>query len=160
MLSSGDEIGQVNGYGYHDDPALREDSCNLHRTPFNWNNAALREQSGTVQQRIWDGLRQMETLRASELCFGPEAVVTTWDTHNRHVLALVRRVGEEMLVCLANFSGQEQTAVLDDMDGVFTDLITGKETLCSSLRLSPYQYAWCRFVRVYADTICRGLETK
>ena len=160
MLSSGDEIGQVNGYGYHDDPALREDSRNLHRTPFNWDNAALRNQPGTVQQRIWDGLRQLETLRASEPCFGPEAVVTTWDTHNCHVLALVRRVGEERLVCLANFSGQEQTAVLDDMDGVFTDLITGKETLCSSLRLSPYQYAWCRFVRVYADTICRGLETK
>lgn len=36
MLSSGDEIGQVNGYGYHDDPVLREDSRNLHRTPFDW----------------------------------------------------------------------------------------------------------------------------
>lgn len=144
MLSSGDEIGQVNGYGYHDDPVLREDSRNLHRTPFDWDNAALRDQPGTVQQLIWDGLHQLETLRALEPCFGPEAVVTTWDTHNLHVLALVRRVGEEKLVCLANFSGQEQTVVLDAMEGVFTDLITGKETLCSSLRLPPYQYAWCR----------------
>lgn len=87
---------------------------------------------GTVHQRIWDGLCQLETLRAPEPCFGPEAAVTTWDTHNRHVLALVRRVGKDRLVCLANFSGQEQMAVLDDMEGVFTDLITGRETLCSS----------------------------
>ena len=36
MLSSGDEIGQLNGYGYHEDPDLREDSRNLHRTRFNW----------------------------------------------------------------------------------------------------------------------------
>lgn len=77
MLSSGDEIGQVNGYGYHDDPVLREDSRNLHRTPFDWDNTALRDQAGTVQQRIWDGLHQLETLRALEPCFGLEAVVTT-----------------------------------------------------------------------------------
>ena len=90
---------------------------------------------GTVHQHIWDGLCQLETLRAPEPCFGPEAAVTTWDTHNRHVLALVRRVGKDRLVCLANFSGQEQMVVLDDMEGVFTDLITGRETLCSSFQI-------------------------
>ncbi len=34
MLSSGDEIGQLNGCGYHDAPDLCEDSCNLHRARF------------------------------------------------------------------------------------------------------------------------------
>ena len=52
MLSSGDEIGQLNGYAYHNDPVLREDSRNLHRTPFSWENAALRTQEGSVQQQI------------------------------------------------------------------------------------------------------------
>ena len=32
MLSSGDEIGQLNGWGYHEDPDRAEDSRNLHRT--------------------------------------------------------------------------------------------------------------------------------
>ena len=144
MLSSGDEIGQLNGYGYRDDPDLAEDSRNLHRTPFNWDNAALREVSGTVQQRIWDGLRKLEQLRGSEPCFAPDAWVSTWDAHNDRVLALVRRGREETLVGLFNFSGERQEVWLDGMEGTFTDLIAGEECLCSYRTLAPYQYAVCR----------------
>ncbi len=139
MLSSGDEIGQLNGYGYHSDPARREDSRNLHRTPFNWENAALRTRPGSVQQRIWDGLRQLERLRKTQRCFGPEAGVSTWDTHNPHVLALVRRTEGEHMVCLFNFSGEEQAVSLDGLEGEFTDLITGETGPCGGA-LRPYQY--------------------
>ena len=144
MLSSGDEIGQLNGYGYHDDPDRAEDSRNLHRTAFSWANAAKRGQPGTVQERIWSGLRQLEKLRAAEPCFGPEARVTTWDTHNRHVLALVRRAEGEDLVCLFNFTGQDQTVTLDAMEGEFTDLLGGGTVRCDSRTLAPYQYCFCR----------------
>jgi amylosucrase len=144
MLSSGDEIGQLNGYGYHDDPALREDSRNIHRTPFNWENAALRTQEGTVQQRVWDGLRQLERLRAEEPCFGPKAAVTTWDPHNRHVLAIVRRFEGQTLACLFNFSGEKQEISLDAMPWEFTDLLTGEKTRCDRRTLEPYQYAICK----------------
>ncbi len=140
MLSSGDEIGQVNGYEYHQDPDRREDSRNLHRTPFCWDNAALRKTPGTVQQRIWDGLRQLEQLRAREACFGPGAAVSTWDTHNDHVLALIRRTEGETLVCLFNFSGERQRASLDAMEGRFRDLISGAEQPGSRWELEPYQY--------------------
>ena len=147
MLSSGDEIGQLNGYGYHDNPDLAEDSRNLHRTPFSWENAALRETPGTVQQRIWDGLRKLEQLRGAEPCFAPGAWVSTWDTHNDHVLALVRRRQDETLVGLFNFSGEDQEVWLDSMEGTFTDLIAGEECLCSYRTLAPYQYALCRMAR-------------
>ena len=140
MLSSGDEIGQVNGYEYRQDPARREDSRNLHRTPFRWDNAALRRTPGTVQQRIWDGLRQLERLRAQEACFGPGASVSTWDTHNRHVLALVRRTGEETMACLFNFSGRRQRVSLDALEGRFLDLISGEELSWDGWELEPYQY--------------------
>lgn len=144
MLSSGDEIGQLNGYDYHNDPDRREDSRNLHRTRFNWENAAARTQPGTVQQRIWDGLRQLEKLRCEEPCFGPDAWVTTWDTANPHVLALVRRTAGETLVCLFNFSGDNQTVYMDAVEGEFTDLITGENGPCSCRQLAPYQYCLCR----------------
>ena len=140
MLSSGDEIGQLNGYGYHDDPDRREDSRNLHRTAFNWENAARRTEAGAVEQRLWDGLGQLERLRGTEPCFGPSASITTWDTHNRHVLALLRRTETETLVCLFNFSCEGQQAVLDLIDGDFTDLISGEQTAGGSWRLAPYQY--------------------
>ena len=144
MLSSGDEIGQLNGYDYHDDPDRREDSRNLHRTRFNWDNAEKRRERGTVQQRIWEGLRQLERLRRREPCFGPHARVTTWDTASRQVLALVRRTEEETLVCLFNFSGQRQTLHMDALEGTFTDLVTGEEGLCAHRELEPYQYCLCR----------------
>ena len=144
MLSSGDEIGQLNGYDYHDDPDRREDSRNLHRTRFNWDNAARRKEPGTVQQRIWDGLRQLENIRCGEPCFGPEAWVTTWDTANRQVLALVRRTEGETLVGLFNFSGDIQTIHMDALEGNFTDLITGETGLCTHRQLGPYQYCLCR----------------
>jgi amylosucrase len=144
MLSSGDEIGQLNGYDYHNDPDLREDSRNLHRTPFSWDNAALRTRPGTVQQRIWDGLKQLEELRRTENCFGPASTVSTWDTHNDHVLALVRRAEGETLVCLLNFSGEAQSVTLDALDGTYTDLISDEAIACSSCQLHPYQYRLCR----------------
>ena len=143
MLSSGDEIGQLNGYRYHDDPVLREDSRNLHRTPFRWDNAALRSRPGTVQQRLWDGLRQLEQLRAAQPCFGPEAWVTTWDAHNDHVLAIVRKTQDRTMVCLFNFSGQEQEVWLDAMEGEFTDLISGSQCRCGHHIAGPYQYCLC-----------------
>ena len=143
MLSSGDEIGQLNGYGYHDDPILREDSRNLHRTPFSWDNAARRTMPGPVQQRLWDGLRQLEKLRAGQPCFGPGAWVTTWDTHNNSVLAIVRRTGDETMACLFNFSGLAQTVWLDGLEGEFSDLISGERACCPSGTLGPYQYQLC-----------------
>ena len=143
MLSSGDEIGQLNGYGYHDDPILREDSRNLHRTPFNWDAADLRTKAGTVQQRVWDGLRQLEELRGSQPCFGPGAWVTTWDTHNDRVLALIRRTEEETLVGLFNFSGEEQQVWLDAVDGEFVDLISAAPCFCDHRSVGPYQYCLC-----------------
>lgn len=143
MLSSGDEIGQLNGYGYHDDPVLREDSRNLHRTAFNWDNAALRATAGTVQRRVWDGLRQLERLRAAQPCFNPGAWVTTWDTHSQSVLALIRQTEEERLVCLFNFAGTPESYALDAMEGPYTDLLTGEQVSCSAGVLEPYQYRLC-----------------
>jgi amylosucrase len=147
MLSSGDEIGQLNGYGYHDDPALRDDSRNVHRTTFNWDNAAQRHVPGTVQNRIWDGLHQMEQLRATEPCFGPDAQVTTWDTHNPHVLALVHRLDRQVLVCLFNFTADPQPISLNALPGDFTDLLTGEEGPVNQRTVEPYAYGFWKGVR-------------
>ena len=62
MLSSGDEIGQVNDYNYKKNPDTAADSRYLHRSPFQWENAEKRKKPGTVQYAIWNGLKQMEEL--------------------------------------------------------------------------------------------------
>lgn len=144
MLSSGDEIGQLNGYDYHDDPDRREDSRNVHRSKFNWENAELRKQPGTLQERVWDGLAKIEDIRRTEYCFSPESSVSTWDTHTNAVLAIVRRCGPETMACLFNYSGKDQTVTMDAMEGTFTDLISGNSVTPSHLTMAPWQYMFCR----------------
>lgn len=143
MLSSGDEIGQVNDYGYKENPELAADSRYLHRSPFNWENAARRGSEDTVQHEIWEGLKKMETLRRESPCFGKEAQVTTWDTGRQQVFAIRRTTAERELVCVANFSGAGQQACLPTLQGSYVDLFTGEGVDLQGVWLAPYQYRWC-----------------
>lgn len=138
MLSSGDEIAQLNGWQYHEDEALAEDSRNLHRTRFNWQNAALRKQPGTLQSDIWQSLAGLRTLRGSP-CFDGDAWVTTWDAHNNAVLGLVRRKGEKTLAAVCNFAETPAAAWLDGLEGSFAQADTGTAVDLRALRLAPYQ---------------------
>ena len=141
MLSSGDEIGQLNDYSYHDDPDRREDSRNLHRSCFDWDKAALRGEQGTVQQRIWDGLRQLERIRKTEPLFGPGAWVSTWDTANNGVLSLVREQDGRRLIGLFNFTDAEQHVRLEALGGEYSDLMSGERWDGTEQSLSAYRYA-------------------
>ena len=66
-------------------------------------NAKQRTRKGTLQNALWQGMEQLRQMRADP-CFAPDAWVTTWDSHNPGVLALVRKRGEETLVGLFNFT--------------------------------------------------------
>ena len=125
MLNCGDEIAQLNGWDYKDDPDRVEDSRNLHRSKFNWRAAEKRNEPGTLQNRLWEGMAELRQMR-DDPCFAPDAWVTTWDTHNQSVLAIVRKVDDAVLLGLFNFSQADQTAYLDSIEGV---ALPGSETL-------------------------------
>ena len=125
MLNCGDEIAQLNGWDYKEDPDRVEDSRNLHRSKFNWRAAAKRNEPGTLQNRLWEGMAELRRMR-DDPCFAPDAWVTTWDTHNQSVLAIVRKVDDAVLLGLFNFSQADQTAYLDSIEGV---ALPGSETL-------------------------------
>ena len=143
MLSSGDEIGQVNDYGYKQNPDISMDSRYLHRSPFNWENAELRKKKGTVQNLIWEGLKKMEQIRRENTCFGENAYVTTWDTCKAPVFAVRRTTTEEEMVCISNFSEEGQTACLPTLHGEYFDVFTGETLDLQSVFMAPYQYRWC-----------------
>lgn len=144
MLSSGDEIGQVNDYSYKENPDTAADSRYLHRSPFNWENAKKRSEPGTVQHAVWEGLLRLEKTRREQAAFGPDAYVTTWDTCADAVFAIRRTTKDEELICLANFSEYEQTACLLVLDGMYEDLFTGDILRADAIPMTPYQYRWCR----------------
>ncbi len=125
MLNCGDEIAQLNGWNYKEDPDRVKDSRNLHRSKFNWRAAEKRNEPGTLQNRLWEGMAELRRMR-DDPCFAPDAWVTTWDTHNQSVLAIVRKAGDAVLLGLFNFSQADQTAYLDSIEGV---ALPGSETL-------------------------------
>ena len=142
VIYSGDEVGRLNDWSYHDDPDKREDSRYLHRGNFPWDLAERRTDPKTCQGKLFQGLRQMEAIRAAEPCFDARADVAVEESGSTHVLALSRRMGERELVCLFNFSGGFVHARVD-RDGGYTDLLYG--TPHHGLRdveLWPNGFAW------------------
>ena len=148
LLYLNDEIGQLNDYGYLNDPARAGDSRWTHRPARDWAAAERRHEPGSVQGRIFSGLMHMLAMRKQEPAFATR--VEALDSSNPHVLAFAHYHASGPLLVLANFSEQPQTVPADtlhsqSMSWPARDLITGQHVSPSEgLALSPYQLAWLR----------------
>ncbi len=141
VLYSGDEIGQENDYGYHDDPLKAPDSRYLHRGDMNWKAAELRHDTETPEGRLFAGIRQLESLRASHRVFDGAADVWIVNTGNDGVLGIGRYHQGEKLVALFNFSETEKRIWVDEM-GDFHDLLTGEKADKFAVELLPGAFKW------------------
>ena len=142
VIYSGDEIGQCNDYGYHDDPDKRADSRYLHRGKFRWDMAERRNDPDTWQGRLFQGLRRLERIRAEEPCFDGDADVWMEDSGDSRVLALCRKSRDRELVCLFNFSDAFVQAGVD-RSGSYTELMYGtKYENIHNVQLWPNGFAW------------------
>ncbi len=142
VLYSGDEIGQVNDYTYHEDPDKWEDSRYLHRGDFRWDLEKYRSEEGTVQQRMFDTLTQLEEIRAKYNVFSCESTVYTVDTWDDSILGIIRVNGDEKLVALFNFSEYDKVAWINEEDGMYQDLISGREMEARGVQIPAYGYYW------------------
>ena len=142
VLYSGDEIGQLNDYSYHEDPDKCQDSRYIHRGKFRWDLAAEIKEKGTVQNQIFDTLSQMEEIRKSHKVFDASADVWTLDTWDNSVLGVGRWKDGEKLIALFNFSSQDKVAWINEDDGVYTDLLTGVSMNASGVQIPAYGIWW------------------
>ena len=126
VIYSGDEIGQENDYTYHEDPKKWEDSRYLHRGAFRWDKAELRHTPGTIQEKIFDGLRTLEKIRGSHPVFDADAACRTVDTWDDSILGLIKEKDGEKLVALFNFSRYDKVAWVNEEDGMYRNLVTGQ----------------------------------
>jgi amylosucrase len=94
LLSSGDEIAQLNDYSYINDPDRKEDSRNIHRSPFDWEKAKKIKEKGSYQERIYDGIKCLLEAKSKSICFDKNAITSTWDTDNYKVF-LIRRTNKD-----------------------------------------------------------------
>ncbi len=140
VIYSGDEIGQLNDYTYHDDPEKNEDSRYVHRGRFRWDLAAHRNDPDTREGQLFSALRRLETLRAEHEVFRADAEMLPLDTGDFAVLGLRRTYGNETLVALFNFSEDPKTTPNPAPGG--TDLLTGNPCGGDTLELPGYGFLW------------------
>ena len=142
VIYSGDEIGQLNDYTYHQDGEKRDDSRYVHRGNFQWDMAGLRQDETTRQGKVFQGLRRLEKARAAEPCFDADADVRVEDSGNPHVFALCRRKDGRELICLFNFSREFAHAGVN-RGGAYTELTQGiRHDQITDVELCPYGFAW------------------
>ncbi len=144
VLYSGDEIGQVNDYTYKDDPEKCEDSRYIHRGAFHWELEKNIEDVSTVQGEIFSRLDQLEKLRASEKAFMTDADAWTLDTWQKEVLSIGRYYDGDKIIGVFNFSEFEKTAWINENDGMYVDLISGREMQAAAIDLPAYGFVWLK----------------
>lgn len=142
MIYSGDEIGQENDYTYHEDPKKCEDSRYIHRGKFQWDKAELRNQEDTVQYEIFQDLRKMEEIRLNYEVFAADAAVWTVDTWDDAILGLIKSKGDEKLVALFNFSEYDKVAWINEDDGMYQDLLSGREMEARGVQIPAFGCYW------------------
>lgn len=146
LLYSGDEIGQLNDWGYKEVPEHAHDSRWLHRGKMDWTLAGNRHELGLVEGQIFLKLKEMIEIRKSCEYFSSDYRAIPVDTGNSAVFCFHK--ADRMLV-LANFSEHEQwvNAVSFDwfgLPGEMHDLITGRQirTYQNTVLLGPYEFLW------------------
>ena len=143
VLYSGDEVGQLNDDTYHLDPHKQEDSRYLHRGKMDWKAAARAQVPGTAEYQVFEALRELETLRASEDVFTCAAEVSTLDTGDRALLGIRRRLEGDEIVGIFNFSAQEKTSAIA-LPGWYRDVFTGEDLLLDGLTVPGNGFLWLK----------------
>lgn len=141
VIYSGDEVGQLNDYTYHEDDKKRDDSRYLHRGDFDWKSVANRKKKGTKENRIFTGIKELIALRSKHRVF--ESKADTWivEAWNDHVLGIGRYYRGEKLIALFNFNDCSETAWINENEK-YIDLLTGEEIVAKGVNLQGYDFKW------------------
>lgn len=150
MLYYGDEIGYTNDYSYQNDPGKSYDNRWMHRPILDWNKVTNAKIIGTIENRIFSGIKKLLNIRKQKPLFSDLSNITWLSPHNIHIAGFVRRMGKDRIYCLYNFSDQPAYltwyALREQGEGAenMLDLWTGSEYQIgpdqAHLILEPYGF--------------------
>jgi len=153
LIYYGDEIASLNDYSYLDDPNKKDDSRWLNRPVINWVNAEKRTEIGTIEQRVFDGLKRMINLRKLMPEFYNENDYKLIEHKNNHVFTFLRENGEHKTLVVANCSPRiqylsqsvtSQAGITHKVKDIFEDKFL--EPVGNHVELKPYQFLWLKEV--------------
>ena len=112
LLYYGDEIGTLNNWEFLDDASKANDIRWMHRPRVHWEAAELRYKHGSVQQRIFDGLQKMISVRKTTAAFADYNNRELVDADNPHLFVFIRTnpfLSHDRVVVVANFDQEPQS---------------------------------------------------
>jgi amylosucrase len=154
LLYYGDEIGTLNDGQYLDDRDKAQDNRWMHRPTIDWQKVALRSQHGSVQQRIFDGLKKMIAVRKSTPAFADYNNRELLQTDNPHLFSFLRSnpfIANDIVMVVANFDTAPQSLNLAELPsrarfefGSIQDLYSGASPsrFKDQLVVPPLQFYW------------------
>jgi len=154
LLYYGDEIGTLNDCTFLQDESKAGDSRWMHRPRIDWETAELRHSHGTVQQRIYDGLKRMIAVRKSVHAFADFNNRELIDVGDPHLFVFMRTnptMGSDTVLVVVNFDATPSYLDLADLGnrGMFRfaqpkDLLTGESPALFNGRLviPPFHVYW------------------
>jgi amylosucrase len=151
LLYLGDEVGQLNDYGYLQDPAKADDSRWVGRPAYPADRYASRQDPATDAGKIFRRLSHLIEVRRHAPEFAGGQLVP-FHTNNPHVLGYQRPGlldGEESaIVVLANFAETAQHVSAETLSGLpetALELISGEHTLLrAGVTIEPHGVRWLR----------------
>jgi amylosucrase len=159
LVYLGDEVGQLNDYGYAADPAKAGDSRWAGRPEYPADLYAHRNDPGTEAGAVFTGLRRMIGVRAATPEFAGGRLVP-FGTNNPHVLGY-QRPGQHgglpsTVLVLANFADEPQHLTAQTLSGLperGLDLLSGAEVrLRGGVTLGSHDVMWLRLSTVDRNT--------
>jgi amylosucrase len=156
LLYYGDAIGTLNNLEFLSDPATQHDSRWAHRSRFDWDKAAKRHQTGSVEQRIFSSLRKLIALRKELPPFADFDNRKLLLLDNPNLLVFYRSDPENCrsrVLVISNFNSEEQRIPAEALfsHGFFThgampDLYSGEQVDVEDdhVAIPPLSFFWLR----------------
>jgi len=154
LIYYSDAIGTLNDITYMDDELKLHDSRWIHRPKMNWEKAELRNQPGTVENRIFSGLKKMIAVRKEIPAFADHNNRDLIDVENPHLFVFSRFISinlQSRVLVVCNFDISPQALDIGTLRrlgffqlGSVQDLYSGESfsTLDESLLIPPLSFYW------------------
>ncbi len=147
LLYLGDEVAQLNDYGYALEEGHGADSRWVHRPHYPEDRYANRHDQSTPEGAVFEGLRYMIAARSRTPEFAGTGLVH-FDTKNRAVLGYQRPGDGTHILVLANFSDAAQKVTAETLSGFAAEavnILTGKPVrIGEGFVLKPQEFGWLR----------------
>jgi amylosucrase len=145
LIYMGDELGLLNYYDFVEDSDRADDNRWVHRPPMPWGVVDRRHMDGTLEYRIWHGLRHLITVRSSLPSLDASVESEILDPVNPAVLVLLRRFSTQTMAAVYNVTAESQKLPrwVIPLGNWAWDALTEEAPLTDKpLTLDAYQARW------------------